>query len=678
MTKKVNNSPNPILKTSEDSTSKYFHFLLGIMVFLFFLPTLKNDFILSDDPSYITDNPYIRSFNLFTLKWMFTNIFTGNWIPMTWLSLSLDYSMAGLDPRIYHFTNLLLHIFNTITVYFLTLKLLKIVQKTRKNGVDLFPTNVFIPSAFLTSLFFGLHPIHVESVAWAAERRDVLCSFFYLGCLYYYLDYITANLKKTRYYLYCLVLFILALASKPMAVTLPFVLLLLDFWPLERIRSNIFKIFLEKLPFLIGSGFVSVTTYLLQSGAGAFYPTVGVSLSFHIMNAFHSLAFYLGKMIFPTGLSPLYPIVNPQINTYSIENLFTAFLVVVITIGCFYFKKRKPYLLLVWFYYIITLVPVLGIPQVGFQAAADRFTYLPSLGLFLLFSTWLMSFRPLENSGRIIVTGAFALFLGLGTVNQLGVWRNSVIQWEYIAKKYPNDSQIVLSNLAEAYLQVGRFDEALKEYDKAIAIPTPNAFLQNGKGVIFLQEGRFEEAIQQFNASVAINPEANNSLVHKNLWNAYEKIGKHQEAYEELLKAIKDDPKNPENYLTLGISYWNQNKMQLVEEAFRTAHNLDAYNPVYLANLASVFQREGKLDDAISLYQSGLSLNPKEPLYYLGLGSTFLLKGKLSEAFEILQAGQKLQPNNPEFYKKLGLSYEQAGQKEIATQYYEKAKALSN
>jgi tetratricopeptide (TPR) repeat protein len=384
--------------------------------------------------------------------------------------------------------------------------------------------------------------------------------------------------------------------------------------------------------------------------------------------------FYIGKLILPLDLTALYPIL-PGAPAFSIQNFAGVLGVFCVSAACFIYRKERPYLAAAWLYYVLTLLPVLGVLQVGAQAAADRYAYLPGISLFLLFSAGVVS---LFSGRRILlagVGGVAALALGLGTVRQTAAWKDPVTLWENVVRVFPEGSQVAHGNLANAYKAAGRLDEALQEYDKSIAIPPPHAYPHDGKGTLLFDRGFPDEAIREFKTSIALDPAY--ASPHRNLWFVYEKKGMHEEALKEVLEAIRIDPDFAEAYNNLAISYGAMGDFRRSEQASRKALSLDPANPKYIVNLATTYQRAEKYDEAIALYRKALELNSTDPVYFFNLGNTYLLRGMLPEAIEMIRAALRLQPGNPGLYRKLGEAYERSGQRELAAENYAKARELT-
>ncbi len=636
----------------------------ALATFLFYLPIVRHDFVIWDDQVFIFDNPHIRAMGLTFFQWIWSTSQTGNWIPLTWISLALDCQLAGFHPWVYHLHNLILHTLNTLLVFFLSARILALAQKQMTPSGPTFQAAFpLAPAALLSALLFGLHPLHVESVAWAAERRDVLCAFFYLGSLLMYVEHTSQFPSKTWKFYACLGLFLMALMSKPMAVTLPLVLLLLDAWPLERFRTGLSKLISEKILFFLAALGVCIVTATAQYQAGAFTPLEKLPLDFRIMNAFHSLGFYLWKMGVPYHLAPFYPM-DPNLETYTFSHWAAALAVFAIFLACLLLMKKKPYLATAWVYYLITLVPVLGFPQVGLQAAADRYTYLPSLGIFLVAATYLSSLLSKKTALLALLCFILTVGLGAGTLRQLSIWRNSVSLWEEDMRLFPEGIQVPHANLARSYELAGRHADALREYDLALALPPTSGHIHEEKGTVLLTINRPEEAIGEFNQALALYQEAAPSDLYHHLWYAYELKNRHLEALSAIQQVIKINPGYGDAYRDLGITYWNLKRLKESEEAFKNAYSLDPFNAEYLDNLGSLYMKSRKFAEAVSWYKKGIMLMPKEALFYGRLGDIDMLQGKYPEAAQNFQTAEGLQPQNPDFFRKWKDARRRAGKKD--------------
>ncbi len=648
---------------------------VAVVAFLVFIPSLSNDFVNWDDNVAVVENRQIRSIDASTIEWMFTTPHNGNWIPFNWLSHALVYQAAGLDPAIHHLANVVLHALNTLLVFFVFLKILGIARAGRA---------VLVAGA--AALFWGISPAHVESVAWVTERKDVGSALFFLLSLLVYLRYASAknSAGKRRLSLLalCMVFFIFSLLFKPMAITLPVLLLLLDFWPLKRLRSPLGRILLEKAPFFVVSiVFGLVAIWAQDTGVMTFER---VPAGFRIMNAFHSIVFYIEKMVVPVGLAPLYPIVDPGGKAFSIGYVLSALLVLAVSAAClFAWLRGKLWPAAACLSYIVLLGPVLGILQVGRQAAADRYTYLPSLVICLVFAAGVFALQ--ERAGRLggfrragrpvlVLFAAGLVVIGALCVKQIGIWRDSITLWEHQVKLYPGVSQTVYSNLAKAYRTERRLDDAIRTYREAVAMSEPHPYTHDGLACALLDKGHVDEAIAELRKAIAKDPDY--PAPYRNLWYAYNKKGMPDKALAAVKKAIELSPEFAEAYRNLGISYTRQNRLAQAEEAFLKALSLEPGNHEYLANLATVRMRMGRVDEAIGLFKKALKLNPAEPMLHLNLAIAYEKAGNLDKAIGSYEAALKIDDRLVPAHTALARIYLLRGREDLARRHYEKASLL--
>jgi protein O-mannosyl-transferase len=677
----VNEKGNPAppaerLKNAERAPGKGFRFwalALGpvLLTFLFYLPVLQNGFMNWDDQQIITENFHIRSLSFSNLSWMFTDTRTGNWMPLTWLSFALDYLWGGLNPLAFHLDNLLLHCLDTLLVFFLGLRLLNLAARDPDPSKRPIQRWLVVPAASLTALLFGLHPLHVESVAWATERKDVLYGLFFLLSLLAYLDYASSGGKKTSRYFAALGFFLLSVMAKPMAVTLPVVLLLLDAWPLGRFSTNRARSILEKVPFLLLSLLWGLRTVAAQAGGMPSLQRFG--FPFRLMNALHSVVFYIVRLVAPVHLTAFYPLPSQE-QVFSLEYLLAGLLVVILSFVCFHFRQKRPYLGVVWLFYWATLAPVLGVLQAGEQAAADRYAYLPTLGFLLLFSSGAVVLFSGRRWMGALGAAALTLALGYATVQQVGTWRTPVTLWENVVRNIPGANAIAYSNLVDAYRLAGRLDEALKTCDEAIASKPSSSILHEGKGIVLVDQGKLKDAIPEFKTAIESNPHA--ASPHRNLWGVYNFLEMRNEELGEAQEAVRLDPDYVDAYNLLAISYGYLGDYEKSIEAFQKALSFEPGNPKFLMNLATAYQRMGKYQEAIDLYQKAIALDPYQPAFYFSLGGTYLLKGMNWEAIGALVKARDLQPQNLAIDEMLAKAYEKTGQKEKAAETRAKVKDL--
>ncbi len=632
--------------------------LLVLAVVLFYLPLLKNEFVNWDDSEFILKNINIRYLNFQAIQWMFTNKFT-YWMPLTWFSWALNFWMGGLNPQVYHLTNLFLHASNTVLVFLICLRLLALAQNKPEILKDRNVQDFVIPTALMTALVFGLHPIHVESVAWATERKDVLYAFFYLSGIFFYLGNTSNPANKNLRLYVCFGLYLFSLMSKPMAVTLPLVFLILDYWPLKRFLGEFSKVVTEKIPFFVLAFMIGVFSVL--SAKDTLSTNAGTPTALWVMNAFRSLVYYPCKILVPLDLVPLVPFPHTMGIVYEMENILAAFSAVLITLGCFLYRKKWPFLGAAWLYYLVTLAPVVGFFKTGTQAAADRFTYLSTLSLFLLFAVGvaflLSNRRMIFRIFLLILTGA----LGYGTIKQLEIWRNSQTLWESVVRVYPDDAAVAYSYLGGTYTEAKRWDDALTAFNRALSISPSLAKAHQGLGRLLFYTGKLNEAIPEFKTAISLDPK--DVLLYQNLWNVYEGLGKHEEAITEMQEAIQLDPNNELNYSNLGISYSFLKKYPEAQAAFQKAYDLEPDKPQNLLYLATVHLWQGHLDEATDLYRKGIEQNPRAAVYYLKLSEIYIEKKMLPEAMEMLHAASDLNPQDPTLIQEMKTDYQKIGQK---------------
>ena len=490
----------------------------------------NNAFVHVDDAKYITQNSHIKSgFNPESIKWAFTAVVGGNWHPLTLLSHILDWSLFGANATGHHLVNLLLHIGAVIFLFLF-------LNKT---------TNNIWPSAFAAA-FLALHPLRVESVAWAAERKDVLSMFFAMACLYVYSFY--AEKTKISQYFLCLLLFILALLSKPMMVTLPFVLMLLDYWPLGRwqkastpvnipvivnkksdkkkykqrkadsikekkisipltSRSTIIRSLLwEKVPFICLIIPLSIVTFWAQDKDKMVISTDILPFIESFINAIVSYVAYLGKIFWPVNLAVFYPF------EYSMplwKVLISAIILIAITLVVLYYIKKLPFLFVGWFWYLGTLVPVIGLVKAGTQAIADRYTYLPSIGITMMLLWGIPLLFPREGTRKKIIFPAGVVFLTILAVltwQQCGYWKNDFKLWNH-ALKVTKDNYLAHHNFATVLIDEGKNKEAIYHINKGMSIKPNFAQSYQARGTAYYNLGQYQLAIEDYNKAISLKPD---------------------------------------------------------------------------------------------------------------------------------------------------------------------------
>jgi len=501
--------------------------VLAAITFAVFGQTLHHEFVNYDDDEYVYKNPVVaQGLTLKGIVWAFTGVHAFNWHPLTWLSHMLDCQLYGLNPAGHHLTNVLLHT-ATVIALFLILRQM---------------TGALWRSAFVAAVF-AIHPLRVESVAWVAERKDVLSGLFFMLTIGAYVRYARRPSSVARYGLVML-LFALGLMCKPMLVTLPVVLLLLDYWPLQRAGPRkLSGLVLEKLPLLALSAASCVATLLAQTqtiqSVEIFSPPV------RFVTALLACNVYLGQMVYPSGLAVFYPFPHNGLSAWDAAMAGT--LLAVISAVAWGERRRRPWLLMGWVWYLVMLLPVVGIIQVGGQAHADRYTYLPQIGVYVAV-TWMVAewrVKWLHHGPlRAALGGLMAVVLAVLMVcawKQTTYWQNSEILWSH-ALACTTDNHVAHFNLGNTLRLEGRMDEAIPQYQKAVEIRPSYAEAHGNLGMALFQMGRVDEAIPHLQKAAQLKP-GNAPLIY-NLGVALQKMGRVDEAIACYQKALAINPGN--------------------------------------------------------------------------------------------------------------------------------------
>jgi tetratricopeptide (TPR) repeat protein len=511
----------------------------------------KCSFVCLDDQVYVYQNNHVLyGFTKDKIGWAFSSINTANWHPLTWLSHMLDYRIYGLKPAGHHLTSLVFHLLNTLLLFFLLAAMTKTTWRSA-----------------LVAALFGLHPLHVESVAWVSERKDVLSAFFMLLALLSYVKFVSR--KKAPWYVLTILLFACGLMSKPMVVTLPFVLLLLDFWPLNRFALpgvlrvypekpgntvSVFHLVLEKIPFFLLSAASCIIALVSQRAGGAVVSFVALPLRARLYNAALSYVEYIEKMLWPFNLSFFYPYRSPEPHVFLMIGISIAVLLLATLVTVLLIKKR-PYVLVGWLWFLGTLVPVIGIIQIGAQAMADRYAYIPLIGLFIM-AAWL--FADMARHGRfgkiITVTASLAvlLFLTHQTRKQTGYWENNLTLAEHGLKVMPENS-LAYSIKGNYLLSKNRLEEAKACFTKAISLCPSEQISNTNIGMIYLIQRNYKEAIIVFRGIIA--RDSLDLLANLNCGTAYLAAQDLPSALSCYLRAFKADSTHLPTLYNLGHIY---------------------------------------------------------------------------------------------------------------------------
>jgi tetratricopeptide (TPR) repeat protein len=652
--------------------------LLGVTCVAAYWGVWNHEFVNYDDGDYVTQNIQVQSgLTLQGVAWAFTTGHAGNWHPLTWLSLMLDHELFGLNPWGYHVTSLLFHVASTLLLFYV---LRRMTQETWK-------------SAFVAALF-GLHPLHVESVAWIAERKDVLSAAFFMLTLLFYARYVERPVRKR--YLLVLLSLALGLMSKPMLVTLPFVLLLLDVWPLGRIRFGsdegkgkmkgrdqlgakergaiIKKLVREKVPFfllIIGS---SVATVIAQRGEGAVVPWEMLPFMSRLQNAISSYLKYLLHMVWPSNLSAFYP--HPGFEPPFWQVAGSAAMLLIVSFFLMKNISRRPYLFVGWFWYLGTLVPVIGLIQVGFQSMADRYTYIPLIGIFMMIAWGVPNLFSKQKEWRIALSVSAVLILlalSIRTQFQVRTWENSFTLWQNALHATTNNG-LAHYNVGLQLAKQGKTAEAIEHYTEAVRIIPDMDEAHDNLANLLAREGRNDEALYHYRELQKLKP--NSDMVYYNLGILYLRLGKTPEALDSYSRAVQMNPRNWRAHQSLGTLLIQQGRFSdgigHLEEALR----LEPNSPERRVAIANLLAEHGMRAEAIRHYTEALKLKPNDAEVHNSLGLALARDGKIAEAIEHFKEALRLGLNVYEVHANLGLAYTRQENYEMAVEHYREALKL--
>ena len=653
---------------------------LATLVWLVFGQTRHHEFVNYDDDHYVYENPSVfRGPNLKGVEWAFTHTVESTWHPLTIMSHMLDCQWYGLNAGGHHLTNVLLHL-ATVILLFLVLRRM---------------TGFLWRSAFVAAVF-AIHPLHVESVAWVAERKDVLSGLFFMLTLWAYTRYVASDKwqrartdpalsSATRHpsLFYCLVLlfFALDLMCKPMVVTLPFVLLLLDYWPFQRfappasdpaatgkmdaLKKHSFPrgLIREKIPLLALSGAACVATLLAQKDI-----IMPVPPALRIGNAVVSYVVYLRQMIWPADLAVLYP--YPQAGFSGWEITLAVVLLAAISTGVYLRRQAQPYLLMGWLWYLGMLVPAIGLVQSGLRAHADRYTYLPQIGLYFALAWAAADWRAGWRHRRLVLGGLATVILAALIFRaraQTACWRNSETLWTHTLA-CTSDNYVAQNNLGFALFKQGLVDEAIAHYQKALQINPDNLEACYNLGNALIQKGRVDEAVIYYQKALQINPDS--AEAHNNFGNALLKMGRVDEALRHYQQALQINPDYIEAHINLGSALLQKGRADEAMVHFQKALQINPGSAEAQNNLGNALLKMGRINEALLHYQKALQINPSYAEVYINLGYTLLQKGEEDDALAHFQKALQINPSYAEVRNTLAALLLKRGRvAEAITQY---------
>ena len=588
---------------------------------VFFLPVLDNEFLDWDDAANIIDNPYYRGLGWSQIHWMFTTFYMSLYRPLTWVTLGLDYSLWGLNPFGYHLTSLIFHAINALLFYFISLRLLRFAQTG--SLVDEIPLRL---AAATATLFFSLHPLRVEPVAWVSARNDLVAALFVLLTVWAYLRAVgTGNSHATnwRWLFTAWTLYALSLLAKASGMALPLVLLALDIYPLKRLRligaawfgPQARSVLYEKLPFIVLAILSAVPALIGKKEAALLFPNSNIVTQF--MQSMYGCAFYLRKTLLPIGLSPLYEL-PAQLDPLSWPFLLSALLVVAISLVLVIFWRRCPALLAAWVCYLALLAPFSGAIRVGPALVTDRYSYLACMGWAVLMgAVWLILWRasvanPLRRPFFWFGQGVFAaalIALGAQSWQQSQTWHDSARLWQHALTIDPN-SGLAHHYLGAVELKRGSLNDAIAHFAQAVQridpIYSAHAEAYYNYGLALAQSGQIEPAIRQFRRSLELQP--NQSVTHFNLANALAQQGKLDEAAKHFEEAVRIHPGFAKAYHNLGRIVAAQGRLDTAIGYFRQALDIDPNFAAAHESLARALTEQGKKDEAAVHFREALRI----------------------------------------------------------------------
>jgi protein O-mannosyl-transferase len=566
--------------------------VLFIGTLALYYPALENGFVNYDDPAYVTSNRQVQQgLTSRSVAWAFTSTAEANWHPLTWLSHMADVSWFELRPAGHHAQSILWHATNVVLLFLL-----------------LATATGFVGRSALVAALFAVHPLNVESVAWIAERKTVLCTFFLLLALAAYGWY--ARSPRLGRYLLAALLFALGLMAKPMVITLPFLLLLLDYWPLQRFpRVRLAKLVVEKVPLLALSGASAAITIYAQRAGGAVGSTALLPLAMRVKNAVYSYLIYVEKAFWPSRLAVFYP--HPEDSLALWKALAAALVLLAITALGWRLRERR-YLLVGWLWFLGTLAPVIGILQVGRQAWADRYAYIPLWGLFVIV-VWVLAEAAtrfsLSRAARVAIASAVVLGYCVETRVQIGYWRNSYTLFAH-AVQVTKANPIAEGNLGSALIDMGRPDLAVPHLQRAVELLPTFASAHYNLGTVLQRENELEAARQEYQLALQYGPDEREAAqTHNNLGVLWNQLGKRDEAVAEFTRAIALNPYEQNSVLGRGMIEREQGELDAALQDFQRAAQI-APSPQAFYWRGRVLEDKGQFVAAAEAYRNVLKLAP--------------------------------------------------------------------
>jgi len=630
--------------------------VLAVVTVVAFRGVRNNDFLTYDDGVYVVENPHVQQgVTMQSIAWAFTTFHGSNWHPLTWISHMVDWKLYGKNPAGHHVTNVGFHAANAILLFLLLLYM-----------------TGYLGRAAMVAFLFAVHPAHVESVAWLAERKDVLCAFFWFATLLAYTWYVRKPSWKRFTFVVCG--FACALMSKPMAVTLPFTLLLLDYWPLRRITftkesraswfPSLWKLCIGKWPLFIMAVLSSVITFIAQRYGGSVIELQAFPLWARFCNAVICYCRYIRIAFWPHPLTAYY-----YIHIVPSAVVLSALALILVTAVCWRFREKRPYCLFGWLWFLGTLAPVIGIVQVGLQAMAERYTYIPYIGLFIAV-VWLAG-DAVANSPKIRVGTqllAFAVIAAcvVKTNAQVKVWKNTVTLFTHALEVDPR-GELPNSSLGVQYLRQGKIAEAQTYFERALVYNPFGPMTLSYSAYCLMQthdRRNIQIAGQRIEQALRITPDDSFTLANMALWSVFMGRPKDEETYSR--KALAMDPDFVAARLYLADALQAQGKFDEAAQQCRQALVLEPDNNEAHNTLGVILSQQGLKQQALEEFRLSLASKPDQAMVHYNIGSILLETHRFSEAIEEFTQALRLDPANAHAHNDLGVALSQLGDYEKA------------
>ena len=630
----------PLLEESNKTLQIALCVFLVIATLAVYLQIQSHEYLIYDDAEYVTKNWRVQSgLTLESVKWAFTTGHFANWHPVTWLSHIIDFELYGPNPAGHHLVNLSIHILNTLLLFLVLIRM----------------TGAIWQSGFVAALF-ALHPFNVESVAWVAERKNVLSTFFWFLTMWSYIRYVEK--PSASKYGMTAVFLTLGLLAKPMLVTLPFVLLMLDFWPLKRAKLLVkgeenpdsgvkfSKLVWEKIPLLIIVVGSCIATFIVQKDGGALRGMEIHSLSTRFANAMVSYVTYLEKTFWPSGLSVFYP--HPGDALPAGQIFICTALLLVISFTAARWIKKAPYFAFGWFWFLGTLVPVIQIVQTGAHAMADRYAYIPLIGIFIIVAWGLPDLLARWNHREKVpvLFAGLLIPLMIATSIQVGLWENGITLFKHAIRVTNSKYRDIASThalLANAYHRKGELNLAISEFKTSLEIKPEHEYSLNNLAATLAEQGNLEEALLSAQKLASYKPNYAPGIV--TLANILEELGRLNEAQTYYERVLELDSNSFENHLNLANAFYKIGSMTKAILHFRESITLNPRLVEAHYNLGNALGQQGQHQEAQAAFEQAISLDEKLSLPHYGLGIIHLRGGKYSKAIEAFEQALTLNPN---------------------------------